>query len=120
MVARRTGHRTRRAPGGGQAWACPLFLPPGAAGGSALKAGLGVYVCQAASQFAVALGPQPALTLRGGPVSLRGASPGPERGSIPGVSGGEAASWFWAAQRPAAVTRPPSAPLPAPAHRPQG
>ena len=32
----------------GAGWACPLLLAPGAAGGSALKAGLRVYLCQAA------------------------------------------------------------------------
>jgi hypothetical protein len=41
-----------------------------------LKAGLGVYICQAGGRFAVVPRSQLALTLRGGPVSLRGASPG--------------------------------------------
>ena len=39
-------------------------------------------MCQAAGRFAVALRSQPALTLRGGPVPSRGASPGLERGSL--------------------------------------
>jgi hypothetical protein len=54
----------------------PAFPAQGAAGGSALKAGLRVYVRQAAGRSAVAPRSQPALTLRGGPVPWRGASPG--------------------------------------------
>jgi hypothetical protein len=38
----------RAAPGVGAGYACPLLLPSGAARGSALKAGLRVYLCQAA------------------------------------------------------------------------
>ena len=37
----------RAAPRVGAGCACPLSLALGAAGGSALKAGLGVYMCQA-------------------------------------------------------------------------
>jgi len=56
-----------------------------------VKAGLGVCLCQAAGRFAVARWSQPALTLRGGPVPSRGASPGPSAA---------ARSVRWAAAKP--------------------
>jgi hypothetical protein len=114
-VAWRTGRRTRRARGRGRLrparFSCRLGPPEAQRSRPELRA----YVCRAAERSAVALGSQPALTLRGGPVSLGGASPRPGPRQHRGVSGGEAASFFsvWAAQRPAAVTRPPSAALPA-------
>ena len=87
----------------------PAFPGPGAAGGSALKAGLGVYMCQAAGRFAVVLRSQPGLDAEGRPRILARRVPRPQRGSpFLKVSGGEAASFLpGAAQRPAALTRPP-------------
>ena len=97
----------------------PAFPGPGAAGGSALKAGLGVYMCQAAGRFAVVLRSQPGLDAEGRPRTLARRVPRPRRGSpFLKVSGGEAASFLpGAAQRPAALTRPP---VPRRAPRPPG
>jgi len=48
-----------------------------------VKAGLGVYLCQAAGRPAVAPRSQPALTLRGGPVPSRGAAPSLRAAALP-------------------------------------
>src|SRR5215469_6658356 len=82
------GHRTRRALGLGQAGACPLLLPPGAAGVPGLRAGpQGRRRRRCVSSLEA-----------GGaaPYPVRGASPGPGAAALLEVSGGAAASfWSW-------------------------
>ena len=93
---RSPGHRTRRSLGRGRPGPA-RFSCPGAAGGSALKAGLRVYMCQAAWPVRGCPAVTAGLDAEGRPRTLARRVPRPERGSLSWkVSGGVAATfWSW-------------------------
>ena len=84
-----TGGAGRRVTGRAAHWAgagrgLPAFPAPGPPEAQRSRPGFACTCARQPGRFAVALRSQPALTLRGGPVPLRGASPGPSAAAFPG------------------------------------